>query len=503
MICRQVFVISDLHLGGVYGDPGNDEDRGFRLNTHVSAVTRFVTELAERPRGKGYQPAIELIINGDAVDFLAEGDGDPPTWMPFCADPAVAIRKLEAIAARDSAFFAALAAFLARGHRLVVLLGNHDVELALPDVRRVFERLLGAGGRDYHFVYDGEAYTIGDALIEHGHRYDKWNVVDQSALRRVRSLQSRRLPVAPKYQFDPPAGSRLVCSTMNPLKQDYLFVDLLKPETELVLPILLALEPGFRALLADVLPLRVAARGHRLASAAMPMSEGDISMALDGAASAGDLPFAFLADADDKAPNHLDALSSTVRSVLGDEADNFFAALDFESSSVGVARVPGEDIASAWPRVNRALGLTRLLVSKNTDAVERRLPALLRAIRVIQNDRTFDPSVETLGEYEDAARELSSGGFRWVLFGHTHLARSVDLGNGARYLNSGTWADLMRFPAEILAGSEADGIASLHAFVSDLRNGHLRSWVTSRPTFVRLDVDESGRAASAELCDFH
>jgi hypothetical protein len=76
-------------------------------------------------------------------------------------------------------------------------------------VRVAFRRALGVkAGHDFEFLYDGEAYIVGDALIEHGNRYDAWNQIDYDALRRVRSFQSRRQEVP----FAPPAGSEMVTS---------------------------------------------------------------------------------------------------------------------------------------------------------------------------------------------------------------------------------------------------------------------------------------------------
>src|SRR5262249_11403638 len=76
--------------------------------------------------------------------------------------------------------------------------------------------------------------------IEHGNRYDTWNMVPHNLLRHVRAKLSRgekprRYPKVP--------GSVLVCKVVNGLKKKYRFVDLLKPETEAVLPALPALDP--------------------------------------------------------------------------------------------------------------------------------------------------------------------------------------------------------------------------------------------------------------------
>jgi hypothetical protein len=109
----------------------------------------------------------------------------------------------------------------------------------------MFRKVLGVkSGHAFDFLYDGEAYIVGDALIEHGNRSVAWNQIDYDALRRIRSFQSRRQQVPDKYIFAPPAGSGMVASIINPIKRDYSFVDLLKPEEAAVVPMLLALEPG-------------------------------------------------------------------------------------------------------------------------------------------------------------------------------------------------------------------------------------------------------------------
>ena len=125
-ITRQVFVISDLHLGGVYASPDDPSSRGFRICTHAPAIAEFVRGLIKNaPEGV----TTELVVNGDMVDFLAEvSDGDKE-WVPFIPDPERAIEKLHAITGRDQEVFDAFGEFLEAGHRMVILLGNHDVEL--------------------------------------------------------------------------------------------------------------------------------------------------------------------------------------------------------------------------------------------------------------------------------------------------------------------------------------------------------------------------------------
>lgn len=506
---RQVFVISDLHVGGVYPDSDDPQDRGFRISTQVPQLTAFVTALADKQPG---EPAIELVINGDFVDFLAERDSSSAGWQPFVQDPQAAVRKLEAIVERDSALFAALGRLLSRGHRLTVTLGNHDIELALPPVRKRLMELLGVEGHhQFHFVYDGEAYVIGDVLIEHGNRYDLFNVVDHDALRRLRSLLSRNQAVPAEQQFNAPAGSHIVASIMNPVKASYPFIDLLKPETGAAMPILLALEPGVRGQLGRLALMVKQARKHRLASAAMPGFGGDIRADGDAGGSFGqdigsfdddmgaDVTVSHGDDGDhgdsgDYGDRGDDALAAVVAEAMGDDADGFLTELS-QPTSVG------EDISAA-DFFDRSMGLANLLLARSGDDVERRLPSLLKALRAVQGDKSFDRSIETACEYLDAARALARGGFRCVVFGHTHLAKRVVLEDDALYINTGTWADVMGFPKEILAGSDEEALAGLREFVQDIGTGKLNRWIRFGATYARLDMDADHRLMQAELLDF-
>lgn len=135
---RTVYVISDLHLGGVYQEPPAPGKRGFRLCTHADAIVRFVKQRTDEI---ATNRPIEIVLNGDTVDFLAEldlpaaGVGAVATWSSFTSDPQAAVAKFNAIVKRDKAVFDSFGPFLNAGGRLTVLLGNHDIELSLPPVR--------------------------------------------------------------------------------------------------------------------------------------------------------------------------------------------------------------------------------------------------------------------------------------------------------------------------------------------------------------------------------
>ena len=227
----QLYVISDLHLGGV---PNTNGELGFQIcppSTHL-LLAEFIDRLPRRSTDLD----VRLVIAGDIVDFLAE---EP--FQAFTSDPTEAQTKLDRILNCTTLIWRALRRFVSeRGGAITFLLGNHDIELALPSLRKCFLDRIGPGRVE--FIYDNEAFTFGPVLIEHGNRFDEWNAVAHGALRRVRSQLSRALPAKPEFPALP--GSRLVVDVMNPLKQQYAFVDLLKSEGAGVLLIVVVLGVG-------------------------------------------------------------------------------------------------------------------------------------------------------------------------------------------------------------------------------------------------------------------
>jgi UDP-2,3-diacylglucosamine pyrophosphatase LpxH len=498
-VVQSTFVISDLHIGGDEPDPARPNDRGTRLCTNVSLLAEFVDALASQPRSG---QRIELVINGDVVDFLIERRGTPPRWVDFMPNGRQAAQAFERIVDGNRSFFHALSRYLDRGHRLVMLLGNHDLELSLPDVRRALARALNLNGQhDFQFFYDGEAYIVADALIEHGNRYDRWNVVDHDKLRELRSWQSRRQPEDLAPAFAAPPGSRLVCEVINPIRSDYPFIDLLKPENETVLPLLLALEPGYCAHLRTAAWLGAMAWPHRIAGAARPRMGGDIS-------AEGARAYLRSKQAVASANTDVDPLTEVLERAMPGQADSFLDILDNDPEANAARHSRGGDIASARERVTRGAGLIRLLAATRHNDVERRLPALLQAMRALQPAGIFDENRETLSEYLESAQSLARADLRYVIFGHTHLRRDVRLDSGRYYLNSGTWTDQIRLNSEAIAAPNEEALHWLRRFVDDMRTGSLQQWIKPQSTYVRLDIEKSGshngeRIAEHAVLDFH
>ena len=474
-VARRVYVISDLHIGGAYPVPGSGDTRGFRLNTHVDVATQFVTRLtASATAGV----SLELVINGDIVDFLAERSSSGPVWVPFTPDPDDACQKLEAIVTRDQPFFDALARFLAAGHRLTLLLGNHDIELDLPPVRAKFASLLGIGGHtDYEFIANDEAYVIGGALIEHGNRYDGFNMVDYDSLRRVSALMSRRQEARQSLHVRRAAG-----------QQDGRVGDQSDQGAVSIHRSADARERrgGAAAARARAGRARPARQGCGAWVGGRPRREDAAAAALGRAA---------------PAPAGGQVLQSLVHTSLGARAFGYLRALEHDLASID-AKVATAD-ATARVDFDRDRGLACLLTAHKDGDVQARLPALLEAVRALQGDKTFDRSVETGTEYLNSARALArQGGFQIVTYGHTHLAKKVPLDNGAVYFNSGAWVDFMQFPPEIISGPSDVAQQQLQSFVDAVGTGGLTPFVMFQPTYLRFDLDGAGQLVNADLYDY-
>jgi UDP-2,3-diacylglucosamine pyrophosphatase LpxH len=522
---RTVYVISDLHLGG---------DPEFRMMTHPDKLAAFIGGLA------GGGGARELVINGDFIDFLAEKDSGPeqePAWVPFRAEPREAVACLHKIAkGMDAPVFAALGALLDAGHRLTILPGNHDIELCLPAVRAAFERHIGLRPtHDYRFIHDGEGYAIGDVLIEHGNRYDSFNVVDHERLHQVRVKQTLGQYDPKAVPFAPPLGSVFVARVMNHIKQKYAFIDLLQPSGPALAALLLALDPHERSRVRDLARMYRAYRKRRRTAEKRWEREEVFRGGGDPREDRGEDPrevyrgedpYGLYRWADGGAADVLteagsgddgdegDVIGSLLVDVLGDDAFT-----DVAAESAPVTRGGGlEEVLTRPERRDATRGgalevlgqggweVLRLLVGGRAKQIKR-LHLLRSAIRKLGDDPSFDRDREPEGSvYLERAEALTrrrdgDGGFRHVVFGHTHHAKDVALSGGGRYLNSGTWANLMRFPRELFDPEVDDEVATsiLEGFLADLKDERLDEYVLFAPSYVEIEVSDEGRVTEIGL----
>ena len=149
--------MSDLHLGaGDYLDDF-DQDESFK---------GFLETVAKRRHS-------ELIINGDFIDFVAV-TLDKESTRPFSRlgnTEGESLRKLERVLEAHGGLFADLRQFMEKGHRVVLVPGNHDVDIYWPKVRdRLLEELGEPDSDHFHFESSG-IYRDGALYVEHGNQY--------------------------------------------------------------------------------------------------------------------------------------------------------------------------------------------------------------------------------------------------------------------------------------------------------------------------------------------
>jgi UDP-2,3-diacylglucosamine pyrophosphatase LpxH len=422
----RVIVISDLHLGG---QPSSDNNPGFQIcGEEGQLLLADFLQWAATLNSAG-EP-FHLIVNGDSVDFLAERP-----FQGFTADNEAATTKLKRILCRGPAVWANFRKVVASGAEVTFTLGNHDLELTLPGPRRLLRDTLGAGRVD--LIFDNSALRIGDMLIEHGNRYDGWNAVNHDALRRVRSAVSRGEKAE---EFPVPPGTRLVIDVMNDVKQTYRFVDLLKPEQEAALPIIAALKPSLLGKINKVRKLRAQAAGVHYGEDAQP-------------------------DDPELIAAHSNAISQQLVRAAGADA---------EEINYGGA----------------ALGIFQRWVA---DTEEGKKQATIEIIYELMetwfgpNFTAFDTQWE-VEDYMRAVRAAAGRGTKLVSYGHTHLAKRIILPAGTLYLNTGTWADLMAVPRDILLNVKEQAKTELRGFVDDLAHNRIARWKRTLPTYADIQI---------------
>ncbi|WP_437545619.1 metallophosphoesterase [Sorangium sp. So ce367] len=450
---RRVIVISDLHIGG-HKSP---------MLGHPEVLADFLRQLAAY---EGHDE-LELVIAGDFIDFLAEEPLEP--WTPT-EDRAV--EKLEAMFQRLPSLFNAFALCAQRLPRFTILVGNHDIELAYPRVRESLFRQLGTNPHRCHFVVGNDAYRVGELLVEHGNRYDPWNAVDHDGLRQIASAASRRERAPRSLEVCP--GALLVHGAMNPLKERYHFIDLLKPEGKILALLFLEMEPTIvKKHLRELFRLASSWVAQRYRKAV------------------------WTADGDGIAPTH-------ERLVAGEDAADMLP--------VEVRRAFYQELAEIEARQERHIGAGGVLDALHTivlgreedglsamfargEAIPReRLRKIQVALRSVPNRTEVFEEGFVDGDCHSAAKKLAeTGTIKVVVMGHTHLAREIALPGGGYYINTGTWADLIRVDQSLLEDTDA-GRDALEAWLLRITTNQLHGIREHRPSYADVRLND-GRIA--------
>ena len=266
---KDVFVVSDLHIAA---GTGKDGTYGGTENFFADgSFMRFLRNAHEEVKRK---KAI-LIINGDFVDFLRivrlpETDAEFASWQRVLNGVGISMTaeelrrsisekereyglktndyksvwKLAAAVDGHPPLFDGLAEWLAKGHKIILLKGNHDLEWYWPPVRNALrlilaERISGeSSGTNLRKIltdtvlpnirFIDHALLVDEAIyVEHGHLHDRFcHVVGEPTLGK-RNHQELNLPF----------GSFFNRYLTNKIELDFPYLDNIRPQTNL-LPLL-------------------------------------------------------------------------------------------------------------------------------------------------------------------------------------------------------------------------------------------------------------------------
>ncbi len=366
---EDIIIISDLHLAV-------SRDKGlFQSDKELAGFLRWV-----------YEETCHclLILNGDALDFLAERPAKA------ILDARESASRADSIIRSHPEIFDALK-YLANSpdHQMLIVGGNHDPELIFPQVQQeIADRLKGdCSHQPVRWIVSGEAILLRvgvvNVLIEHGDQYDDWNYIDHESLRRLVSLNTRG--IADRGVYKPPPGSEMVIKRFNLIRDRFPWIERLQPLnrktlsliSELIMPQLEKKERGvlWRAV------REFARMGGR-------------------------------------------AANNAVLRRLKPEAE-FWAGED-EQQQLFIewwAEVENEDVwREAEPNFDKMIA--RLRKASARDGF----------FEIEERDGSFKP-----------VSRLIEMGNDLVIHGHTHGAKAYRVGQGL-YLNSGTWGQLMRLP---------------------------------------------------------
>ena len=219
---RALVIFSDIEMGagGLLDD-----------FPHSAALGRMLLSYNEGPFR---DLAVDLVFNGDTFDLLKTPHlGTFPNHITS----EVALGKLESVAAAHPRFFEAVQAFVEHPHaprRVHFLVGNHDAELAFPEMQQRIRQLCGG---DPGITFPGLRLDVGRVRIEHGAQLDPMFEVNERELfvefhgQKVLNLSW---------------GAAALLDTIIPLGHLLCFHDRLKPKAQL-----LALAPEIQELLVE------------------------------------------------------------------------------------------------------------------------------------------------------------------------------------------------------------------------------------------------------------
>ncbi|MCL2726645.1 MAG: hypothetical protein FWD69_19670 [Polyangiaceae bacterium] len=190
---ESLLVFSDVHLGSDILDGAENKARR-SASIDLDLVHLLAHYRRMRPRAARWR----IVIAGDFIDFVGMTIPAEPTSRVALETPPTeeerehglgnaadhARLKLHRVAERHADVFRALGSFVADGHALTLVHGNHDIEFYWDSVKNDFREILFGLASLENSSLDRESffsriefnpwffYRDGVAYIEHGHQYD-------------------------------------------------------------------------------------------------------------------------------------------------------------------------------------------------------------------------------------------------------------------------------------------------------------------------------------------
>lgn len=424
MTAHNLLVLSDVHLGSdlvQHARPGAPVRTAAseRRDRELSALLDWYRQ---RPRG---ERPWRLVIAGDFIDFV--GMSLPAPAQGLCTEPnederehglgsAVdhTLAKLERVAEHHGRVFEALGRFLDAGNTMVVVRGNHDVDLHWPEVQAAFKNVIArsySGASERIEFSDWFYYEKGVVFIEHGHQYDEFcsyehvlhPVTPLDPKRSLRSLSDVLL----RYVVRPTQG-------LSESGHDVASaVDYLRFGARL----------GLRGM------LRLGARFARAVGVLISMWREHMSDAAQWVRDEHERKLLLLAEAKQLSLINLRALASLQRPPMTKNLLRLLAAVMVDRVLVSVAAVALLTwvLLAKWtPQFGVALGASTAIL-------------LVAAIAWRKARGAIDAS-DALRDHAGRVARLFPAAF--IVMGHTHLpeVRRADDGD-ATYVNLGAWAE--------------------------------------------------------------
>lgn len=132
---------------------------------------------------------VELVLNGDIFDFdsvmsLPEKPVYKVNWLEtrrgLFPRQEKSLFKIKVILEEHKEFIDGLRDFINNGHKVVIIPGNHDVELHFPEVQEYIKEVFNLPeDRKSNLVFTSWFYISNkDTLIEHGHQQDPYCICE-------------------------------------------------------------------------------------------------------------------------------------------------------------------------------------------------------------------------------------------------------------------------------------------------------------------------------------